>query len=192
MIEFYYGVMGSGKSEKLIWHYNIIQSLWGADVLVCNAHFNSDIPPGSVIQTRASGVTIKPVHTITPDFDIKRLDGHDIILIDEAHFLTPDAVRYLSSLSGKAMCFGLLTDFTNKLFDGSQALLYYADKRFCLPEKAMTSFPVQCDYCKRRATHNIRLVNGNRVFEGDQFVLKTDDNVEYKAVCGNCFEMRNV
>jgi len=181
MIEFYYGVMGSGKSKRLIDQYNISMThKLFIGFIACIAHYNDAADDNKLITTRDSDKTIKPAHIITPNFNLKRVQGFDILYIDEAHFLTPDAVRYLSNLDDYIECYGLLTDFTNKLFKGSQALLYYAEQSYCLP--------VQCDYCNRRATHNIRLVNGTRVFEGDQFVLKTDDNVEYKAVCGDCFK----
>ena len=187
MITFTFSVMGAGKSSKLIESYNIERSLWGSDVIACTAHFDDIIDDNRLIITRAHNETVKSDFVITPSFDLEKLKEYKTIFIDEAHFLTPSAVRFLYSLNKTSdwlhnhiECYGLLTDFQNNLFAGSQALLYYANNLIRLSSK--------CEYCNRQATHNIRLVNDKRVFDGNQFVLKTEDHITYKGVCQDCFE----
>jgi len=180
MIEFYFGCMGSSKSKQLIESYRIQSKLKDIKILTCLAHFDESYPIDGCIKTRAHDDVIIQKFVLTPQSNLDNLIGYDVIFIDEAHFLTPDCVRFLASLDSDIRCFGLLTAFNNEIFAGSQALLFYADKLIRLESK--------CEYCNRQATHNIRLVNGERVFSGEQFILKTTETITYKAVCRDCFE----
>lgn len=105
----------------------------------------------------------------------------NIIMIDEAQFLKPELiykiVEYCRDLD-YAMphddeyftlyAYGLLTDFTGHLFDGSKAWVEEAD--------SMRKEDTKCFYCNRKATKNL-LTSHN-----------TDSNIqigdsEYQPVC---------
>ena len=100
------------------------------------------------------------------------------ILIDEAQFLSREQIvqlsRVVDMLGIPVMCYGLKNDFQNNLFEGSEALLLYADKiieikTICAKEN-----------CGKKATMNLRLSDGKPVYEG--FQIQTGDE-EYLPVC---------
>ena len=41
--------------------------------------------------------------------------------------------------------------------------------------------------CGSKATQNLRLVNNQPVFEGEQIVIDDHTKVEYTGVCGKCY-----
>lgn len=100
------------------------------------------------------------------------------ILIDEAQFLSREQIVQLSRvvdwLGIPVMCYGLKNDFQNNLFEGSEALLLYADKiieikTICAKEN-----------CGKKATMNLRLSDGEPVYEGQQVQIGDE---EYVPVC---------
>ena len=110
-------------------------------------------------------------------------DGRQLyaIVVDECQFLTLEQVRQLSrivdELKVPVLCYGLKNDFMNQLFEGSRALLIYADK--------ITEIKTVCKYCNRKATMNLRLHNGVPVYEGEQ--IQIGGNESYQAVCRSCY-----
>lgn len=64
--------------------------------------------------------------------DIAAHGGLDCLLVDEAQFLTADQAWQLSdvvdALRVPVLCYGLRTDFRGELFEGSRALLAWADE----------------------------------------------------------------
>ena len=65
----------------------------------------------------------------------------------------------------------------NRLFEGSEALLVYADK--------LVEIKTICQYCNRKATMNLRLNGGKPVYEGEQVLIGGNDS--YLAVCRGCY-----
>lgn len=112
----------------------------------------------------------------------KYSSGLAAVLVDEAQFLTKEQVRQLrdivEALSIDVLCFGLKNTFVDgKLFDGAEALVYYAD--------SMEEIKTICKYCNAKATHNLRVVNGKAIYDGDTFVLGDvkDGTDTYSQVC---------
>ena len=68
-------------------------------------------------------------------------------------------------------CFGLLTDFRLNIFEGSKALLVYAD--------SVRELPSMCDMCGKKAKYNLRTSN-------DENQINLDKNI-YKSLCYDCF-----
>lgn len=99
------------------------------------------------------------------------------ILLDEAQFLTKSHVLQLAKvvddLDIAVMAFGLKNDFTNELFEGSKYLLLYADK--------IEELKTICWYCHKKATMNMRILNGKPVYEGEQ--IQIGGNESYIPVC---------
>ena len=100
------------------------------------------------------------------------------ILIDEAQFLSREQIAQLSKvvdwLGIPVMCYGLKNDFQNNLFEGTEALLLYADKileikTICAKEE-----------CGKKAIMNLRLSDGKPVYEGEQVQIGDE---EYLPVC---------
>lgn len=99
------------------------------------------------------------------------------ILIDEAQFLTRHQVKALTMivdyLDIPIIAFGLKNDFQNNLFEGSEQLLLHADK--------IEEMKTICWYCGKKATMNLRLVNGKPTYHGEQ--IQIGGNESYKPVC---------
>ena len=74
------------------------------------------------------------------------------------------------------LCWGLKNDFQNNLFEGSQALLEFADK--------IEELKTVCTLCDKKATMNLRTINGEAVYRGEQILI--GDN-EYIPVCRKCY-----
>jgi thymidine kinase len=78
-------------------------------------------------------------------------------------------------------CFGILTDFRARLFEGSARLVELADRTHALQVESLC-------WCGRRATHNARTLDGEMVTEGDVVVLgdtvpDAADRVGYEVLC---------
>ena len=105
----------------------------------------------------------------------------DWILVDECNFLTKKQVRELSDivdlLDIPVICYGLRSDFKCELFEGSEALMAIADK--------IEEIKTICE-CGRKATVNMRYINGKVVTNGDKIVIGGNDM--YKAVCRKCYK----
>lgn len=99
------------------------------------------------------------------------------VLIDEAQFLPKHQVeacaRIVDELDIPVMAFGLKNDFRNELFEGSEALLTLAEK--------IEEVKTICWFCGRKATMNLRVNDGQPVYEGEQ--IQTGGNESYYPVC---------
>lgn len=107
----------------------------------------------------------------------------DAIIVDEAQFLTENQVDELYYISKRfnisVLCYGLRCDFMMKPFPGSARLLAIAD--------SIEESKTLCECKKRKATQNLRLINGIPTFEGEQIAIDGEYNVTYISVCGNCY-----
>lgn len=99
------------------------------------------------------------------------------ILVDEAQFLTKEQVKQLSNIADyngiPVICYGLKNDFQNNLFEGSKALMEYADK--------IEEIKTLCKYCDSKATMNLRIHDKTPVYHGEQ--IKIGGNESYVPVC---------
>lgn len=99
------------------------------------------------------------------------------VLIDEAQFLKRhhvlECAKIVDELKIPVMAFGLKNDFQNHLFEGSENLLIFADK--------IEEMKTICHYCGHKATMNLRISDGNPVYEGEQVQIGGDES--YYPVC---------
>lgn len=109
----------------------------------------------------------------------------DAVLVDEAQFISPEEVDLLSDLVDfydiPVICYGLRTDFMNRLFPGSMRLMEIAD--------VIEEVPTVC-WCGRRAQYNIRYENGKIVREGAQILLGSNES--YMALCRKHYKERKL
>ena len=103
------------------------------------------------------------------------------VLVDEAQFLSAAQVWQLARLADEAdipvLCYGLRTDFTGTLFEGSGVLLGIAD--------ALIELKAVC-HCGRKATMNLRVdADGGAVRAGAQTEIGGNDR--YVALCRRHF-----
>lgn len=128
-LTFIFGPMGSGKSASLIRESERARSLQLNPVVLIGGSKRR-----SVVRSRSGkSVAGQPVE----GFDFARLGSNDVLLVDEAQFLSPPQVDVIAERSraiGWTQCAGLLLDFRGRPFDGSLALLSASDWSIpCVP-----------------------------------------------------------
>ncbi|MCK9543368.1 MAG: thymidine kinase [Novosphingobium sp.] len=187
---FRYGSMGSTKSLNLLTTaYNLEEN----DIsIIC---FKPDVySKGGIndIVTRIIGTSVKrecrlllPTdnlydiiynHVITTNDDVK------YILIDECHFLKEKQINQLSKIVDElnidVICFGLRTDFTSHLFEGSRRLFEISDK--------IEEIKSYCQ-CGSRTIVNARLSEqGDILVDGEQVLLGENKEL-YLPLCRKCW-----
>lgn len=176
---FYYGAMGSSKTASaLIAQFNYTQR--GQNVLLCK----SEVDTRDGEKTIRSRIGIESKCTLITKlmtYCDEHLQEYDVIIVDEAQFLTEDQVDFLSEivdrLSIPVICYGLRTDFQNRFFPGSRRLMEIADK--------ICEIKTMC-WCGKKATCNARYNKHGMVRKGSQIMLGSDD--DYVAVCRKHFK----
>ena len=181
---FKYGAMGSSKSaQALITKFNYEEL--GMTVWLIKPSIN-DRDGADIVKSRI-GLSSR-ARVITPEQNIvdeyHAAGRHDVIIADEAQFLTPEQIDQLRSLVDDenlpVLCFGLRTDFRTRFFPGAQRLMELAD--------SITEIKTVCA-CGRKATVNARMdERGNIVTEGAQVLLGGNDR--YVAMCHRCWRRR--
>lgn len=180
---FRYGTMDSAKTMNLLAvAHNYRQQ--GKRVALVKPRID-DRFGGEVIASRSGlrkpvDLLLEPDSELDPAFFAKL----DCVLVDEAQFLSRRVIEQFRALTRTAnvpvICYGLRTDFRTRLFPGSQRLLELAD--------SIEEVKVTCQFCNRKATFNMRSINGEPTFEGEQIQLGGNDS--YAPACYGCFEER--
>lgn len=181
---FKFGAMGSSKSaQALITKFNYEElgmSVWLIKPSI-DTRDGADIVRSRIgLEARAQIIT--PEQNITEEYH--KAGEHDVIIADEAQFLTPAQIEQLRDLVDDedlpVLCFGLRTDFQTHMFPGSQRLMELSD--------SLTEIKTVCA-CGRKATVNARLDGQGRVVTtGDQVLLGGNDR--YIAMCHKCWKQR--
>lgn len=174
--KFKYGTMNSGKSQEL---HRIWYSYTGGDVnskraLLVVPSIDTRFGVGKV--TTRAGATLEAL-TVEPGsmFDTVLLNitkEVECILVDEVQFFSREDIFELKSIlmtTGiPVIAFGLLTDFQNNIFEGTQAVLAVAEE--------ISEIETICSMCTSKAIMNLRL--------GDnKDVVAIEGEVEYLPVC---------
>lgn len=181
---FNFGAMGCGKTRDLmkVW-YNYQEK--GKNAIIIKP--GEDTKGNNKIVSRDNG-------ELLTDYIIKENDNiyltivkHcidynlDCILVDEAQFLKRHHIEELThvvdELDIPVICFGLRADFQDNLFPGSEALFIYAD--------VINEMKTICE-CGEGATRNVRFVNNEPVFDGEQVAIDGEANVTYISMCRKC------
>lgn len=187
---FRYSTMNSGKSGMLL-----MQAFQFEERNVPFLCLKSSIDTRDGDDVIASRVGIKrPCISILPEDNLYKLieeyiasaslEGIDKplwILVDESQFLTAkqvdDLAKIVDKLEINVMCYGLRTDFTTHLFDGSKRLMEIADD--------ISEVKSSCS-CGRKAMINARFdTNGNLITDGEQIVIGGNDM--YVTLCRKCY-----
>lgn len=104
------------------------------------------------------------------------------IIVDEAQFLQPFQVDELFNITKTfdipVLAYGLRCDFRMLGFPGATRLLEIADD--------ITELKTICK-CGKKATQNLRTINGIAIFEGDQIAIDGESKIQYTSVCGECY-----
>ncbi len=176
-----YGAMGSGKSAALLQVVHNYEQMGMTVVLVKPA-----------IDTKGNDKVVSRIgieHTVdillAPNEilqdKMKPIKPHAIV-VDEAQFLTSTQVEELYIITKKydipVLCYGLRCDFQMNGFEGSTRLLQLADD--------IEELKTIC-HCGAKATQNLRWVNQQPTFDGEQVIIDDHTKVEYTGVCGKCY-----
>ena len=189
-LRFYTGPMDSGKSTLALQtdHNRAARGLSGR---LFTVHDRAGI---AQVSSRL-GLTREAIE-VPPDFDFWHYTVDalthgariDYFICDEAQFYTTrqidDLAKVVDELQIDVYCFGILTDFRTKLFEGSQRLVELADSTQLLQVEALC-------WCGKRATHQARLEDGIMVTEGDVIVVGDTEadsqsapgEVTYEVLC---------
>ena len=179
---FYFGAMGSSKTAiALMQRFNFIEQ--GISVLLLKPSI--DTRDGENILASRIGLSA-PVIMVKPMESIKTIFqkvSFSIIIVDEAHFLSSEQIEELRKLVDtqgiSVYCYGLRTDFTTKMFEGSKRLFEIADR--------IEEIKTVCK-CGRPTIVNARFANGKIINQGDQICIGGNDL--YKPMCFNCWKKK--
>lgn len=185
---FRYSAMNAGKTTQLLQVAHNYEER-GMNVLILKPSI--DTKSNSSIESRLGikrevdiiinrdtnmGYLIAAYETYEEEKDIS------CILVDEAQFLTTEQVDDLLDIAAiggiPVICYGLRTDFTGKGFEGSRRLLEVADD--------IEELKTICK-CGKKATFNLRRVNGIPITEGNQVEIDNQDEIEYESMCYKCY-----
>lgn len=178
---FRYGAMNSGKTTALLQVAHNYEEKGMHPIII-----------KPLIDTKGNNKVISRIgierevnYLIAPDCNIEvnlNLVGVDAIIVDEAQFLTREQIEQLYRItkyySIPVLCYGLRCDFQMQGFPGSTRLLEIAD--------SLEELKTICS-CGKKATQNLRLINGKPVFEGEQVEIDNQNDIKYDSVCGRCY-----
>lgn len=182
---FYYSAMNAGKSTVLLQSAHNYREQ-GMQPLLFTAAIDDRFELGKIasrIGIHAEAETFNEQSDLFNRIAQSSTDTKiDCILIDEAQFLTEKQVYGLSEVVDKlgipVLAFGIRTDFKGQLFEGSHALLAWADK--------LIELKTVC-HCGSKATMVIRIdEQGKPIREGEQIVI--GGNSTYTSVCRKHFK----
>lgn len=175
---FKYGAMNSGKSIDILKVAHNYEEQ-GKKVVLLTSGVDDRSGRGVIASRIGLSRKVQPVMADTDIYDYVCQMNEKIycVLIDEAQFLKKrhvlQLIKIVDELHIPVMTFGLKNDFKNELFEGSKYLLIYADK--------IEEMKTICWFCGKKATMNLRVHNGQPVYEGEQ--VQIGGNESYYPVC---------
>ena len=178
---FRYGAMNCGKTAALLKVAHNYEEK-GMNIVLMKPAIDTkgnDKVVSRIGISRQVDTLIAPEATVLESMSAEKPDA---IIVDEAQFLTPTQVDELYYMTKEydipVLCYGLRADFRMQGFPGSIRLLEIADD--------IEELKTICS-CGSKATQNLRRVNGEPVFSGEQVVIDGTAEVEYEGVCGKCY-----
>ncbi|GAB2982762.1 thymidine kinase [Nocardioides montaniterrae] len=187
-LRFYTGAMDSGKSTLAL-QTNHNHAANGRLGRIFTTHDRS----GRAKVSSRLGLTHDAIE-VGADFDFWRYvvealtaGGRiDYLICDEAQFYTAAQIDQLAKVVDElqidVFCFGILTDFRTRLFEGSARLVELADSTQVLQVEALC-------WCGKRATHQARIEDGVMITEGEVIVVGDTEEqpaagtVTYEVLC---------
>lgn len=181
---FRYGAMGSSKTANLLMvRYNYIEK--GKKPLLLKPKIENRDGKKEI----KSRIGLEAECEFAEDFlwnlrcssnPINDLKQYDVIIVDEVQFLKAEEIDDLAKIVDKVnisvICYGLRTDFTGHLFEGSKRLMELAD--------VIEEIPTIC-WCGKKAQFNARIYDGKIVRTGEQVLM--GGNESYISLCRKHF-----
>lgn len=182
-VVFYYGAMGAAKTSNAIvmaHHYNnndlvavafrpIIDTRDDVEAICSHRGHNMSYP----------AIRFNKTYNF---YQEQREKDIDLVIVDEAQFLTKEQVEQLVALADgkkiKIFCYGLLTTANGLLFEGSKRLVELADKMILLHSICK---------CGNEATMNAMFTkDGHRTYNTEDVVID-DGGIIYEQTCRSCW-----
>ncbi len=177
---FRFGAMNCGKTTALLQVAHNYEEK-GMNVIVIKSSIDKKGDKNIVSRLgveREVDLLIAPEQNI---IDNIRLEGINCILVDEVQFMPKHQIKELWMISKlgniPVICYGLKTNFKGELFEGSKAVLEYADE---LEELATIC------RCGKKAKFNARLIKGEYAWDGEEVAIDGID-AKYEPLCGDCY-----
>lgn len=178
---FRYGAMNSGKTAALLQVAHNYEEK-GMKVIVIKPSIDTK---GDNKVTSRLGIERTVDVILAPNEGIMEhviLTKPNAIIVDEAQFLTHDQIDELYAITKvygvPVLAYGLRCDFQMNGFPGATRLLELADD--------IEELKTICR-CGKKATQNLRLINGKPTFTGEQVAIDGTTNITYDSVCGECY-----
>jgi len=182
---FYYSTMNAGKSTHLLQSsYNYRER--GLKTILYTAKIDDRFAQGKVSSRLGIDADANLFeHNTNILSEIKShsaIEKIDCVLVDEAQFLTKAQVKQLTDIVDKlkipVLAYGIRTDFLGETFNGSAALLAWADK--------LVELKTIC-HCGKKANFVIRRdADGKVVTGGEQ--IEVGGNERYESLCRSHFK----
>ena len=179
---FRYGAMNAGKSAALL---SVAHNYEEKGMPIILLKPSIDTKGDNKVTSRIGIERDVDILLAPEDFILDKMSNKQkpwAIIVDEAQFLTPEQVEELFVITKiydiPVLCYGLRCDFQMKGFPGSTRLLELADD--------IEELKTVCS-CGKKATQNLRLINNQPVFEGEQVEIDGKSNIQYTSVCGECY-----
>ena len=176
---FRYATMGAGKSLDLLkTAYNYEER--NKNVLLLTSKFDNRHGLDKITSRVGLSMPAISISDTTDIFQYVKLqhsvNEYDCVLIDEVQFLTKKHIWQLTDIVDKldinVITYGLRIDYRGEPFEGSCYLMALADK--------IEELKTICEFGDK-ATMNLRKINGESVFEGEQ--ISIGGNESYIPVC---------
>lgn len=187
-LHFYYGVMNASKSTNLLMIKHNYEVNNGKCLLITHSLDNREGKEGfiksRVINKLFPALALNEINAdkLIKDFVFIHKVFPCVVLVDEAQFFSKKDIEQFTKIVDEynipVMCFGLKVDSNGNLFEGSAALLSYAEdikeiKQIC--------------HCGKKATHILRFdKNGKVIKNGNQICIGAEE--KYVSVCRKCWK----
>lgn len=105
---------------------------------------------------------------------------YNIIMVDEAQFLSIDQIDELREMADNGimvMCYGLKTDYTGHLFEGTKRIMEVCD--------TMREIQSMCSRCGTKAIINARYKENKIIYDGQIIDIGGED--KYITLCHRCW-----
>ena len=183
---FRYATMGAGKSLDLLkTAYNYEER--NKNVLLLTSKFDNRHGLDKITSRVGLSMPAISISNTTNIFEYVKLqhsiNRYDCVLIDEVQFLTKKHIWELTDIVDKlnltVITYGLRIDYRGEPFEGSCYLMALADK--------IEELKTICEFGDK-ATMNLRVVDGEALFEGDQ--VSIGGNESYIPVCRKYYKQQ--
>lgn len=174
-LHFRYGVMGSSKTADLLMlAYNFKER--GSNPLLAKPEQDTrTVEIWSRIGISSECISLAQLC----EMSFPELGKYDCVIVDEAQFATTEQIDHLGDIADNldipVFTYGLRTDYTGHLFEGSKRLFEIADE--------INEIRTSC-WCKKAAKMNALVSNGNEIIReipDDEDQLKIDGT--YVSLC---------